>query len=743
MMRGLMRREGLEKLSGQSRYLADLPLPEGACWGATVRSPVPRGRIRAIRFDPSIDWSAFIRVDHRDIPGRNAGAFFDERQPVLAVDQVRHMDEPVLLLAHPSRRMLRQAVRAVCVVVDEEPAALDFRLEPAPEVRQIGDDNILFHTRCVSGDADAVLARAARVIEGVYETGAQEHVYLEAQAMQASIEAGVMIVRGSLQCPSYVQQALVRVLGYAEAAVRVVATPVGGGFGGKEDYPSMMAAHAALLTLAVGRPVRIVYDRGEDMACTTKRHAALVRHRTAVAPDGELLAMEISVLLDGGAYATLSPIVLGRATIHATGPYRCPHVGVFGRVRLTNTVPSGAFRGFGNPQVHFAIERHMDRIADALGLDPADVRRRNLLRDGDALATGQRVADGVDAAGLLDRALVLADHQEKHRAHATFNLASPWRRRGLGCATSFHGAGLPGHVEAAIGSRVEVEALPDGRLRLLTSIVEMGQGVDTVFAELVAGRLGVRPEEVEIAPPDTGMVPDSGPSVASRTSMVVGQLVERACDDLRTQLALPPEATGDTVRAAIRARLAGTSGERLVGRSAYTSDQPVRWDAERFQGDAYPAYGWAAQVAEVEVDLRTGMVRLLDLVSVQDVGTVLNPALARGQVQGGVAQAVGWALFERVVRAGGAMSNASLADYLIPTSADLPPIRVAFVETPSPHGARGARGLGELPMVGPAAAIANAISRAIGAPMDRLPALPEDVLVAIETAAIPAPRSGP
>jgi len=727
-----MRREGLAKLSGQTRFLADLPM-EGALWGGTVRSPAARGRIRAIRFDPAVDWSQFVRVDYRDIPGRNAGALFDHLQPVLAVDQTRHVGEPVLLIAHPSRRMLRAALRAVTVVVDERPGSFDFRVAPAAEAAQAGPDNIFARASVVSGDPDRMFRRNHRIIEGAYETGAQEHLYLEPQSMEAALTGDTMTVRGSLQCPSYVQAAVGRVLGPAVSSVRVQVTPVGGGFGGKEDYPSMIAAHASLLALAAGRAVRIIYDRPEDMVATSRRHAARIRHRTAVARDGELLAMEIDVLLDGGAYATLSPIVLERAVVHATGPYRCRNVRVEGAVRMTNTLPAGAFRGFGNPQVHFAVERHMDRIADTLGLDPAALRRRNLLRDGDTLPSGDRIADGVDAAGLLDQALRLAGHDRKQEAHRAFNQREPWRRRGMGCAMSFHGTGLPKAEEARIGSRAEVEATSDGGVLLKTSIVEMGQGVATVFADLAAGILGLRPEEVEIVEPDTEMVPDTGPSVASRTSMVAGLLVERACRDLLTRLELPPGSSGDQVRAAIRDR--ARAEERIVGRASYQGESREGGTPDPRDGGGYAAYGWAAQVAEVEVDLRSGMTQLLDIVSVQDVGTVLNHGLAAGQVQGGVAQAAGWALSERVVLGpDGAMTNRSLADYVIPTAADLPAIRVAFVETPSAHGARGARGLGELPMVGAGAAVVNAVSRAVQGPIDRLPALPEEVLAAIELA---------
>ena len=721
----MIRRDGLDKLTGQVRYLADTPASD-CWWGGTVRSPTARGRIRAIQFDPAINWTEFVVVDHRDIPGKNAGALFDDRQPVLAVDHVNHQHEPILLLAHPSRRALRHALAGIEVVIDPLPAALDFSADPTSGFTQLGDRNMFCEVAWVKGDPDAVLRASGLVVEGSYQTGGQEHYYLEPQGMEASLEDGVMVVRGSLQCPFYVRDALGQVLNRPSAGVRVIATPMGGGFGGKEDYPSMIAAHAALLALRSPRPVRLLYDRHEDLAATTKRHPARTRYRTAVSPDGELRAMQIDLLFDGGAYATLSPIVLERAALHATGPYRCDHVRVDGGVRMTNTVPNGAFRGFGSPQAHFGIERQMDRIAGVLGLDPATVRRRNLLRDGDTLVSGQPVADGVVAERLLDRALTVAGYDAKRALHRAFNGENPWRRRGLGMASAFHGCGLPSLVEAAISPQVELVAVSPTRFRLLTSIVEMGQGVDTIFVDLVAARLGIAPAAVEIAPADTAIVPDSGPSVASRTSMIVGRLVEAACNDLLRQLGVGAPAPPGAVQAAFEA-LGGARGT-LVGRAKYDPDLDAAAHRAPARGE-YPAYGWTAQVAEVEVDLRTGMVAVLAFVSVQDVGTVLDQGLARGQVHGAVAQCIGWALSEEVEGLGG--TGAGVTRYQIPTAMDVPLLQVEFLETPSSKGPRGARGLGEVPMVGGAAALANAISDAIGCPIDRIPATPPRVIHAL------------
>lgn len=722
----VQRLEGLAKLTGRERYVDDLPLEE-FLWGATVRSPAPRGRITGIHFDPGIDWSQFTVMDYRDVPGPNVIALIESDQPVLAPGYVRHVHEAVVLLAHPDRAALRRAVAAVRIEVAREPAVFDFRVTPRPDQIQYGPDNVLKHLRISKGDVERALAGAPIVVEGTYETGAQEHVYLEPQGMIAALDGDVLVVRGSMQCPYYILKALREALGRDETRLRVIQTPTGGGFGGKEEYPSTIALHAALLAMKSGKPVKIVYDRGEDMAATTKRHPSLVRHRTGVTPDGRLLAQDIEVVMDGGAYVTLSPVVLSRGIIHAAGPYACDHVRVDGRAMFTNAVPFGAFRGFGAPQTHFANERHMDRIAARLGLDPAELRRRNLLRDEESTATGQVIRDGTDRRAVLEQALVLADYDAKRAAHTRFNRSSAAKRRGIGIATFHHGAGFTGSGEVMLASRLVVAGLPDGTVEVRSANIEMGQGTLTVFTALAAQRLGLDPAHVRIAEADTTRVPNSGPTVASRTAMVVGRLVERACDDLRRRLGAEA-ATGDVVRTAIRRWHEGHPGAELLGEAKYAPPPGVVWDDVRYRGDAYGTFAWGAYVAEVEVDLRTYETRVIDFVAVQEVGKVLHEVLARGQVQGGVAQAIGWALLEDCRWKDGAMANAQLTNYLIPTSDDLPAIRVAFLETPYPYGAQGAKGLGELPMDGPAPAIVNAVAAATGADPCVIPLTPERLM---------------
>ena len=743
----MLRLEGLSKLSGAERYIDDDPI-EDCLWGMTVRSPSPRGRIRDIRLDPGIDWSRLTFVDHRDIPGPNETYLIENDQPVLAGAYTRHIHEAVALIAGADRELVRRAVRAVKVIVEPDDGYLDYRVPPTPSQIQRAPANLIKHLSITKGDVQHALASAAHVIEGTYETGAQEHVYIENQGMAAWIENGpsgdVVVVKGSLQCPYYVLNALKHALARDASRVRVIQSPTGGGFGGKEDYPSTIALHAALLALKSRRPVKIIYDRAEDMASTTKRHPARIRHTTGLDAHGRLVAQDIDVLMDGGAYVTLSPVVLSRGIIHAAGPYSCPNVRIEGRALLTNTVPFGAFRGFGAPQTQFAVERHMDVIARTLGIDPIELRRINLLRDGDTTATGQVIKGGTDRVAMMDEAVRIADVRAKRTGHETFNASHPYLRRGIGLATILHGAGFTGNGEVYLNSRLAVAGLPDGRVEVLAASTEMGQGTNTIFTKVAADALGYDPRDIIVANPDTFRVPNSGPTVASRTAMVVGRLIERACDALRQQLALPADTKGAEIKEAIIAwHKANARPSASISRSSppsppsppplrvevtYEPPPGIHFDEKTYKGDAYATFAWGAYIAEVEIDLRTYITRVINFTAAQDIGKVLNPTLAKGQVQGGVAQGIGWALMEECRYKDGAMINNQLTNYIIPTSDDLPPLRVIFHENPYQHGGGGAKGVGELPMDGPAPAILNAVAVALNVEPATIPLTPERLM---------------
>ena len=585
------RKEGREKVTGSARYVDDIALP-GMLHGATVRSPVARGRILAIHFEGDIPWSEFTVVTAKDIPGKNCIALLIEDQPCLAAEFVNHPEEPVVLLAHRDKYLLEEARRAVRIEIEPLPAI--FMIEESFARKQTiwGTDNIFKSFRVEKGDVDNAWADADFIVEGDYETGSQEQLYIEPQGMiaRAGPEEGVMIW-GSLQCPYYVHKALVVLFGLPKDRIRVVQTETGGGFGGKEEYPSMIAAHAALLSWKARQPVKIIYDRAEDMVATTKRHPSRTRHRTAVTRDGKLLAMEIDFTIDGGAYETLSPVVLSRGTIHAAGPYNCPNVRILSRAVATNAPPHGAFRGFGAPQSVFALERHLDRVANAVGLAPDELRRRNFIHEGQTLAVSQMIHEKVDMGRLMDRAFELSDYHAKRKRLDSENRESTIRR-GIGFATFLHGAGFTGSGEEYLASEVAAEATSDGRVRVMAASTEMGQGTNTIFSQIAAEALGLGVERIEIVQPDTDSVPNSGPTVASRTSMIVGKLVESAAREIQLKLfqsgLLKGGYSAKDFAGACRKYIAENGPLHSIAK--YEHPRELHWDDNRYQGDAYGAY---------------------------------------------------------------------------------------------------------------------------------------------------------
>ena len=727
--RAVPRKEGRDKVTGKSQYVDDLVLPN-MLFGATVRSQIPRGRIRNITFGSGIDWDEFVIVSAKDIPGKNCIALIGDDQPCLANEVVNHPEEPVLLLAHPDRHLLPKAVEAVSIEYDPLPAV--FTIEDSERGSDIvwGEDNIFKTYLIEKGDVDGVWDKADHIVEGEYTTGAQEQLYIENNGMIAAFDAAEGItVWGSLQCPYYIHKALMTLCALPAEKVRVVQMETGGAFGGKEEYPSMIAAHAALLAIKSGNPVKIIYDRMEDMAATTKRHPSRTRHRTAISKDGKILGGEIDFTIDGGAYLTLSPVVLSRGAIHAGGPYYWPSVRIHATAVATNAPPHGAFRGFGAPQSLFAMERHMDRIARAVGLSPVEIRRRNFLQPGQSTTTEQVVREPIDLGKLLDRALEVSDYHAKKQGFAKGNQVGA-TRKGMGIAAFLHGAGFTGSGERYLSSVVGVEGCADGTVRVLVSSTEFGQGTKTVLSQIAAEALGLPYENVGMAQPDTLEVPNSGPTVASRTVMVVGKLVQSAALGIRQTLIssnlLSDTYTAGEFRVACENYVAAHGEFRSWSR--YEAPSDIFWDDQKYRGEAYAAFAWAVYIAEVTVDLTTYSVSVDDFVALQEVGKVLHPLLARGQIIGGVAQAIGFSLYEKVVWQNGRMQNSQMTNYIIPTSSDLPPIRVHFEELGNVYGAYGAKGIGELPMDGPAPAIVNAVQDALGVYFNSIPLLPEDIM---------------
>jgi CO/xanthine dehydrogenase Mo-binding subunit len=723
------RKEGRDKVTGRSQYVDDMVLPN-MLFGATVRSQIPRGRIRKITFGPGIAWDEFVIASAKDIPGKNCISLIGDDQPCLANEFVNHPEEPILVLAHPDRHLLPKAVEAVSIEYDPLPAI--FAIEESERRSEIvwGEDNIFKTYLIEKGEVDGIWEKADYIVEGEYTTGAQEQLYIENNGMIAAFDAAQGItVWGSLQCPYYVHKALIALCNLPAEKVRVVQMETGGAFGGKEEYPSMIAAHAALLAIKSGKPVKIIYDRMEDMAATTKRHPSRTRHRTAVSKDGNILGGEIDFTIDGGAYLTLSPVVLSRGAIHAGGPYYWPSVRIRAKAVATNAPPHGAFRGFGAPQSLFAMERHMDRIAQEVGLSPIEIRRRNFLQRGQTTTTEQVVREPINLGKLLDRALEVSDYHSKKQRFANENQLGTIRK-GMGVAAFLHGAGFTGSGERNLRSVVGVEGCADGSVRVLVSSTEFGQGTNTVLSQIAAEALALPYENVSVARPDTLEVPNSGPTVASRTAMIVGKLVQSAALGIKQTLIssglLREDYSADEFRAACQRYVAAHGQFRCWSR--YEAPKDIFWDDEKYRGEAYAAFAWAVYVVEVTVDLTAYSVSVDDFVALQEVGKVLHPLLARGQIIGGVAQGIGFSLYEKVAWNNGRMQNSQMTNYIMPTSSDVPPIRVFFEELGNVYGAYGAKGIGELPMDGPAPAIVNAVEDALGVRFDSVPLVPEDIM---------------
>ena len=729
------RREGPAKLTGTALYTDDIVVP-GAWYGATIRSTDAHATFDALELDPDFDWSKVVVVTAADIPGDNVVQSIKSDQPILVPigGEIRHHAEGLALLAAPDKATLREARRRVRPRTTPLPAVFD------PEA----STQVFAQYTIEAGDElEAAFAGADLVLEGEYRVGHQEQLYIENNAMIAvPTDGGGVTVTGSLQCPYYLHGALKRGLGLDDGQARVVQAETGGGFGGKEEFPSVIGLHAALLARKAQRPVRMIYERHEDIAATTKRHPAIVRHRTGVRRDGTLVAQDIEIVMDGGAYCTLTPVVLSRGALHSGGPYRCPNVRIRARATATNTPPNGAFRGFGAPQTEFAAETHLNRIAEELGISPLDIRRRNVYHPGDTTPTGQVLRDSVAGEEVLERAAEAAeftrlrartDDARRRRAGSGMvptGLLRTGKDRvasGIGLALAWHGAGFTGSGEIKLASVASIELTADGRVVVLTASTEMGQGTKTIFPQLVGEALGIPDADVEVAAADTAFVPDSGPTVASRTAMVVGGLLIKAARRLREQV---ETATGGRFATTYR-DYAAAHGATRIDQRFEPYPESVTFDDDLYRGDAYPAFGWAACVARVDVDLDTGEVHVRDVVAADDIGRVIHRVLAEGQVEGGTLQAVGYATIEEIKLRDGRYLNDRLATYIIPTALDAPRISTILVEAPFGAAPHGAKGVGELPMDVGAPAVIAAIADATGAWITELPASPERIVAAL------------
>jgi aldehyde oxidoreductase len=722
------RLDGAAKVAGDS-FGAD-EWPEGALVVKAVRSPHPHadfriGDLAAFRARPGV--AAVFAV--ADIPGRNAFSvippFAD--QPAIAASPARFQGECVALVAFEPG-------------TDPDLTGFPITWNPlpplaSPEAAEAGKPihpnrpgNLLIEGRVIKGDAVAALAASAHVVEGTMTTAFVEHAYIEPEAGSAWMDGDTLVIRACTQAPAMDREDTAAILGLPLDLVRIIPSATGGGFGSKLDIS--LQPLIGLVTLKTGRPSRMVYSRQESMTSTTKRHPAEMQGRIGCDAIGRITGMEFEGRFNTGAYSSWGPTVANRVPVHVSGPYLTPAISARARAIHTHGPVSGAFRGFGVPQGALWQETLYDRLADKAGIDRLEFRLRNALRDGDASATGQEMR----AVGIHDCLSALKPHWTR-----ALQEAQGRKGRGVGIASCWYGCG---NTALPNPSTIRIGISPNGKVVLHQGATDIGQGSNTVIAQIAAEALGLPLAAFRLIGPDTALTPDAGKTSASRQTYVSGRAAMAAAQALRAEILRRANAgetadlgldgatltirdRGVTAQINLSAMPPDAHGHALTAEASY--DPPTRPLDAKGQGVPYVVYGYGAQLVELEVDAALGTVRLLKITAAHDLGRVINPMLARGQIEGGIAQGIGLALMEEYLP--GRTEN--LHDYLIPTFGDVPPIESLLIEVPDPEGPYGAKGLGEHVLIPTAPAILNAIRHATGAEITRVPALPHRVLEAL------------
>ncbi|HUU81553.1 MAG TPA: xanthine dehydrogenase family protein molybdopterin-binding subunit [Acidobacteriota bacterium] len=757
----LVRTDALLKVKGSLMYGADYP-QEGFLHGKILRSPHPHALIKSINIEKAKMLPGVMAVlTAKDVPGRNGFGAIIPDQPVICGDKVRYVGDGVALVAADNEKTAQEALKLIEVDYEPLPAIFDPRdalKEDAPKIH--GKGNLLSYNKLRKGDMEKGFSEADVIIERTYQVPFLEHAYLEPDiSMAIPRPDGTMLVEGPMQAPFTVRRNLAAVLGVPVNKVEARQIQMGGGFGGKEDSPIDLGCRAAVLANHTGCPVRITLEREEVTLQTAKRHPMIMEVKLGAKRDGTLVAFEGVIYDEQGAYASLGPLIppAGGSHIHSMvmmpGPYEIPHVKVDAYLCYTNHPFGGAMRGFGAPQVHIAHEQIMDELAEELDINPIDIRRKNAFKLGSMTATGQVLDQSV---GLLETVEACAENfnwDQRYRQTGYIDRQRT-KRKGVGIGMGWYRTSI-GISADGCGANVYVHE--DGSVLLFSGITEMGQGSFTVLPQICAEELGVLFEDVRLVQPDTDIVPESGPTVGSRSTTLMGNAiilaareVKRSILETASEMLLVPierlrarkRRIYDTINPTrslefreVAARCMA-QGKRLIGQG-WWAPPPSSLDPETGQGNPYFVYTYSTHMAEVVVDVETGQVEVTDYVAAFDVGKAINPMAVEGQIEGGVAMGLGYALMEEVALEDGYIQNLNLQDYLIPTSLDVPDIKPVILEVENKFGPYGAKGIGEMPNIPATPAILNAIANACGGRVRTLPADPEKVFWAIREAGGP------
>ncbi len=693
----VVKKDHYEKMSGLTEYICDKEF-EDCYYGKMVRSTVPHGKIIDIKL-PDLP-EGYLVVKAEDVPGQLGLKVIESEQPIFSDGEVKFLGESVLMICGPEKAQVAKLAKEVEVVYEELPAVLS--LDDATE-------KLVSYSYKKGEDIEKVFEKAALVVEETFETGYQEQAYLEPQGACGVWHDGVITVYGSMQCPYYVRDAVAQVMDLPGDKVQIIQTTTGGGFGGKEDYPSMIGCQVAVAAKKAGHPVKMILDRRDDMTTTPKRHPSKSVYKAALDENNRVIGIKADIRLDGGAYLGLSGIVLQRSLVAACGVYTIPNLDIKGAAMHTNMVSNGAYRGFGAPQSIFAIETLMNHLANKVGEDPLNFKRKHLIKEGDSTSTNGVYHHHVTLPEMIDKAEELTNYKNKYEEYLKPQAGR--YRKGIGMSLFLHGCGFTGSGERdIIKAKLKLAKYEDNTVEILASNADIGQGLKTTFAKVCAQVLDIPLEQVKIINPDTFRVPNSGPTVASRSLMITGKLIERAAKKLKEQWE--------------------PGKYQEVYEDYVHPDYMIPWDLDSFQGDAYPTYSYGVNVVEVETDLVTGNTKLVDVAGIYDVGKCIDDTIMIGQAQGGMLQGIGYGSMEKMENVGGVIKQSSFTDYMIPTAMDTVPMKIAFINTPFEGGPLGAKGAGELTLIGGAPAYEAAVEQAIGKDMHFIPVTPEKMMKA-------------
>ncbi|MDA3931522.1 MAG: xanthine dehydrogenase family protein molybdopterin-binding subunit [Tenericutes bacterium] len=674
-----------EKISGKAKYVADYTM-DGMLYAMTKRSSIAKGEIVNIEY-PDLPKGYFI-VNHKDVQGKNIIKMIFEDWPVFTEKNISYLYEPIMLVIGPEKSVLVDIIEHIKITYKEEKPIFAWT-----------DSVIDYHFD--KGHGNRIFDDADEIIEHTYETGYQEQAYIEPQGFIGYPEGDKTTLVGSIQCPYYVKNAVIQALGEKDENVRVIQANVGGAFGGKEEYPSLIGCQLAVAVKKIKKPIKLIFEREEDMLVTTKRHPSKTVFKAAI-KNNQIIGLKAHVSIDAGATIGLSGVVLSRALLAVSGAYTIDHLDVSGDVYRTNTVPNGAFRGFGAPQMFFAVDMFIEHIAKSLNFDPLEFRENLLVKQGDRTSTNGLFREPVLMPNMIKKVIDESDYKNKIKQYS-----QKGNFKGIGMSLFFHGCGFTGSGEKnIIKAKVRLKKTKDGKVHILVAAVDMGQGIKTTFRKLIAHMLELDIEEVVFNNPDTDFVPDSGPTVASRTMMIVGGLLARAAKEMKSRW---KEVT-------------------FTVEKEYEQPDYIKYDELHFIGDAYPAYSWGVNIVEVEVDPVTYQVYIKKSWSVYDVGKAIDEKIVLGQADGGLAQGLAYGYLEVMNHKDGKIMQKNMTDYIIPTAMDMGEMETYLFDNPYAYGPYGAKGVGELPLIGGPAAVAKAIESAINKNIYKIPVTPEYIM---------------